>query len=112
MNHFQKEGYPRKTIYDTINRMQLGGTINDKKKTGRPTSWTPDRKNQLKRLVNNRKGVSQRRLCRKLGVSRMTICRQLSKMNISCYKREKTPLSSEKQAENLCKKLANLLYRS
>ena len=41
VNHFQIEGYPRRTNYDTINRMQLGGTINDKKKTGRPTSWTP-----------------------------------------------------------------------
>ena len=33
-------------------------------------------------------------------------------MNISCYKYEKTPKYSEKQAEkakNLCKKLANLL---
>ena len=45
VNHFQKEGYPRRTIYDTINRMQLGGTINDKKKTGRPISWTPVSKN-------------------------------------------------------------------
>ena len=85
------------------------------KKTGRPTSWTPARKNQLKRLANNRKGVSQRRHDRKLGVSHVTICRQLSQMNISCYKCEKTPKYSEKQAEkakNLCKKLANLLYRS
>ena len=71
--------------------MQLGGTINDKKKTGRPTSWTPARKNQLKRLANIRKGVSQRRLGRKLGISHVTICRQLSKINISCYKREKMP---------------------
>ena len=31
VNHFQKEGYPISTIYDTINRMQLGGTINGKK---------------------------------------------------------------------------------
>ena len=38
VNHFQKEGYRRRTIYDTINRMQLGGKINDKKKTGRATS--------------------------------------------------------------------------
>ena len=47
---------------------------------------------------------------------RVITCRQLSKMNISCYKREKMPKYSEKQAEkanNLCKKLAyNLLYRS
>ena len=51
---------------------------------------------------------------RKLGASHMTICGQLSKMNISCYKREKTPKYSEKQAEkakNLCKKLEkNFLY--
>ena len=69
VNHFQKEGYPRRTVYNTINRMRFGGTINDKKKTGRPTSWTPARKNHMKRLANNRKGVSQRHLDRKLGVS-------------------------------------------
>ena len=53
VNHFKKEGYPRQTIYNTIKRMQLGAKINDKKKTVRPTSWTPVRKNQLKRLINN-----------------------------------------------------------
>ena len=92
--------------------MQLGKTINDKNKTGRPTSWTPARKNQLKRLTNNRKGVSQKRLGRKLGVSHVTICRQLSKMNISCYKREKTLKHTEKQiekAKNVSNKLAYLL---
>ena len=68
VNHFNIEGYSRRTIYNTINRIQLGGTINDKKKTGRSTSWTPSRENYLKRLANNRKGVSQRRLGRKLGV--------------------------------------------
>ena len=92
--------------------MQIGGTINDKKKTGRPITRTPARKNQLKRLTNNRKGVSQRRLGRKLGISHVTICRQLPQINISSYKREKTPKYSEKQTEkakNLCQKLANLL---
>ena len=73
--HFQIKGYPGQTIYDTINRMQLGGTINDKKKTGRPTSWTPARKNQLKILTNNRKKVNQRCLGHKLGVSHVTISR-------------------------------------
>ena len=53
--------------------MQLGVAINDKKPKNhqrQKTSWTPTRKNQLKILANNRKGVSQRRLGRKLGVSR------------------------------------------
>ena len=64
--------------------MQIGGSIKDK--MGRPFSWTSTRKSQL---TNNPKGVSQRRLGLKFGVSHMTICRQLSKMNISCFKREK-----------------------
>ena len=113
VNYFQKEGYPQRTIYNTINRLHSGESIKDKKQTGRPTSWTTTRKNKLKRLTNNRKGVSQRQLGRNFNVS--YICRQLSKMNISCFKREKTPKYTEKQAEkakNLCKKLANLLYRS
>ena len=38
VNHFQKEGYPRQTIYNTINRMQFERTINDKKKTGNPNT--------------------------------------------------------------------------
>ena len=52
VNHFQKEGYPRQTIYNTVNRMQLAGTINDEKKTGRLTYWKPAGRNQLKRLAN------------------------------------------------------------
>ena len=55
MNHFQKEVHPRKALYHALNRMRSGGTTNDKKKTGRPTSWTPDRKSQLQRLAYNRK---------------------------------------------------------
>ena len=77
LNHFLKEGYPQSTIYSTINRLQNEESIEDKKKTGRPTSWTSTRKNKLKRLTNNRKVVSQRRLGRKFGVSQMTFCRQL-----------------------------------
>ena len=91
VNHFQKEGYPRRTIYNTINRLHSGESIKDKKQTGRPTSWTTTRKNKLKRLTNNRKGISQRGLGCKFNVSYMTICRQLSKMTISCLKRGKTP---------------------
>jgi hypothetical protein len=55
LNHFQKEGYPQRTIYNTINRLQNEETIEDKIKTVRPTSWTSTGKNQLKILTNNRK---------------------------------------------------------
>ena len=45
VNHFQKEDYPRRTIYNTINRFHNGESIEDKIKTGRPTFWTSTRKN-------------------------------------------------------------------
>ena len=50
VNHFQKEGYLRLNIYDSINRMQLGGKINDKKKSGRPTSCTPCKKESAEKI--------------------------------------------------------------
>jgi transposase len=82
VKHFQKVVSPQRTIYNAINRLQNEESIKDKKQTGRPTSWTSARKNQLKRLINNPKGWSQRRLGHKLSVSHVTICRQLSKMDI------------------------------
>ena len=64
VNHLQKEVYPQRTIYNSINRFHNEESIENKIKTGRPTSWTSTRKNQMKRLTNNRKEISQRRLGR------------------------------------------------
>ena len=43
VEHFFKEG----TTYDTIKRLEFGKPIEDKKRTGRPTSWTPAKKSKL-----------------------------------------------------------------
>ena len=113
--HFTKQGIARSTIYNTINRIQNEGPIQDNKRTGRPTTWTTAAKKKLKRLTNNRTGVSQRRLARKFGVHRRTVGRQLEKMGISYRKREKTPKYSAVQLEKskqLSAKLSNMLYRS
>jgi transposase len=83
VNHFQKVVSVQRTIYNAKNRLQNEESTKDKKQAGRPTSWTSARKNQLKRLINYRKGVRQRRLGHKFkSVSHVTFCRQLSKMNI------------------------------
>ena len=115
VKHFEMEGFARRTIYNTLNRLESGGDIKNKKKTGRPTSLTAARRSRLKKLTNHRKGVSQRRLARKFEVSQSTICRQLKKIKISCRKREKTPKYTEKQqqkAKILCSKLSNFLHRN
>jgi len=114
VSHFEKEGFARSTIYNSINRNQTGQSISDNKRTGRPTSWTAAKKRQLKRLVNNHTGVSQRRLGKKFDVNQRTVGRQLNKMGILYRKREKTPKYSPEQhekAKHLSAKLANTLYR-
>ena len=70
---------------------------------------------KLKRLVNHRKGVSQRKLGNKFNKHHMTIGRQIKKLGIEDYAREKTPKYTEKQtvkAKNGSRKLVNLLYQS
>ena len=37
VNHFQKEDYPQRTIYNATNRFHNEKSIEDKIKTGRPT---------------------------------------------------------------------------
>ena len=83
VKHFLKEGIARRTIYATIERLESEKPINDKKRTGRPTSWTPPKKFKLKRLTNNRKGVSHRILTRKFKVSQPLIGIQLKKWVIN-----------------------------
>ena len=115
VKHFLKEGIKSTTIYNNINRLERDQPIEDKKKTGRPSTWTADRRARLKRIANNRTGVSQSRLGKKFGVHRTTVGRQLARMSVQYRKREKTPKYTPKQlqrAEELSRKLANNLYRT
>ena len=82
VKHFEMEEIARRIIYKTIDPMQNEGYIKDKSKSARPNTWTPVRRSQLKRLVNNRKGVSQRRLGRKFGLDQSVIIRKISERGI------------------------------
>jgi len=54
-----QEGIARKKFYNALNRRKNDQSILEEKRPGRPSSWTSFMKAMLKRLVNNRKGVSQ-----------------------------------------------------
>jgi transposase len=115
VHQLEKEGYARRTVYNALDRRKKGQPIFDKKRSGRPSTWTSSMKATLHRLVNNRKGVSQRKLARKFGKNESTIGRQIKKMKINNFAREKTPKYSEKQAlkaKKLSRKLVNQLYES
>ena len=97
VKHFVLQGHAKRTVYNVLDKVATPQPIKEKKRTGRPTSWTSTNKQKLKRLSNNRTGVCQRKLERKFGVSQSTISIQLSKMKVKYWKREKTPKYIEKQ---------------
>ena len=112
VQHFSSEGYATRTIYNALQRRNATSSFMDKKRTGRPFRWTTRRKSKLKRLTNNRKDVSQRKLASKFKVNVSTISRQLSKMQIKYRKREKAPKNTshqQKKARIRCRKLYNQL---
>ncbi|XP_065662792.1 uncharacterized protein LOC136085417 [Hydra vulgaris] len=115
VNHFEKEGFARSTIYDNLKRLETVQSFSDRMHPGRQTSWTREKKAELTRLVNNRKGVSQRKIGIKFGVNQSTIGRQLKKMNIKYRKREKTPkytIEQQVKAKKRSRKLVNQLYNT
>ena len=115
VDHFVREGIARRTVYNALNRRKNGQSILEVTRSGRPSSWTSSMKVKLKRLVNHRKGVSQRKLGNKFNKHHMTIGRQIKKLGIEDYAREKTPKYTEEQAvkaKKRSRKLVNLLYQS
>ncbi|XP_065654743.1 uncharacterized protein LOC136081360 [Hydra vulgaris] len=110
LNAAERESFRKRLkILETVQ------SFSDRKHPGRPTSWTREKKAELTRLVNNRKGVSQRKIGIKFGVNQSTIGRQLKKMNIKYRKREKTPkyaIEQQIKAKKRSSKLVNQLYNT
>ena len=97
VHHFVREGIARRTVYNALNRRKNGQSILEVTRSGRPSSWTSSMKVKLKRLVNHRKGVSQRKLGNKFNKHHMTIGRQIKKLGKEDYAREKTPTPKSRQ---------------
>ena len=61
VDHFVREGIARLTVYNALNRRKNCQSIFEVTRSDRPSSWTSSMKVKLKRMVNHRKGVSQRK---------------------------------------------------
>ena len=63
IGHYISEGEKRTTIYGIINRFESGKNAKHQSGGGRPAKiFNKQTKTKLKRLVNNKDGVSQRKL--------------------------------------------------
>ena len=91
-DHFISEGIPRSTVYDILHRCASGESVLDRKSTGRPPKiFIKKFKSSLKRLTNNKSGVSQRKLANRFKCSKTLIFKALKSMSISCWKKTDYP---------------------
>ena len=85
VDHFLSEGVSKSTIYDILRRCDSGGSVLDRKSSGLPPKiFTKKAKSSLKRLVNNKSGISQRKLASRFKCSQTLILKALRSMSISC----------------------------
>ena len=60
--HFKNSGYGKSEIYSFLNNIDERGNIDRKLRSGQPNVLTPNDKKKLKKLINHKTGVSQRKL--------------------------------------------------
>lgn len=113
VEHFVKQGFKRRTIYNNIKRVNECTSTKDGKRTGRKPAFSLAKLAKLKKLSKNRIGVSQRDFARQFSVSQSTIGRKLKQIGLKYRKRQKAPKYSEKQPETIrtrARKLINRIY--
>ena len=94
------EGYSKATIYRYMNSYNQNKPLGRKAGSGRrPTLNTQNNRIKLRKMFNNRRGVSLSKASRRLGCSKGTIGRILKcfKKPILCYKRKKRPSRTPEQ---------------
>ncbi|CAF1426720.1 unnamed protein product, partial [Adineta ricciae] len=77
VNHFLQEQIPRPTIYRIIKKYEEFGAIGDKPRVGRPKKLSTQQLNRLKRLTDQKTGVSLRQIQPEFNVDISTLSRQL-----------------------------------
>ena len=90
--HFLEEGIPPQTIYNVLKRYDKRKATNFLPKFGRPSRLSNKDLQALVKSVNNKTGISQRRLARRCGVHQSTISLTLkNKTTVKIYTRKSTP---------------------
>ena len=113
VQHFLAQGVPKSTIYSVINRVDSGQSYKRKEGTGAERKLTKPQEKDVKRLMENKKGVSTKTLGKKFGVSRFTIARTFKRQGGKYHLRRRAPLVTEKQRPKImeaCEALATIYY--
>lgn len=112
VNYFKKQNIPRSTIHYILKKYLRYGTTKDRSRSGRPVKLSDKNLSDLVESVNNRCGLSQRKMGRKFRVHHTTISRNLRKRTSIVIRRRRTaPKMNNEQQEIRAKKNCGKLYR-
>src|SRR5436305_12893451 len=65
VNHYVKEGIAKRTMYNTLKRLEQGKPLKDLPRSGRPCKLNRSNLNKLKRAANNKIGVTSKDMANK-----------------------------------------------
>lgn len=109
---FKKEKVPERTIYNIISKYLKYNAIQFRPKSGRPRKISNQQLQSLVKSVENRVGVSQRRLARRFNVTQSTISRNLkTRTSVRVYKRRSAPKYTSTDQENRARMNSLKLYK-
>ena len=99
VNFFKNQNIPQSTVYYILTKYLKYGITKDRPRSGRPAKLSNIKLNNLVKSVNNRCGLSQRKIARRYRVDQSTISRNLRRRtSIVIRKRRKAPkMNSEEQ---------------
>ena len=108
--HFKKGGVHRTTIYKWLGKVEATGKIERKpgSGTGKSTALTEATKKKIKRLVNNRTGVSQKKIAHNLNITQQAVSINIKKMGLKYRKRARAPKATPAQKQRQIERLENL----
>ena len=101
VNHFLQERIPHPTIYWIIKKFEESGVIGDKPRSCHPDKLSKQQLTRLKRLTDQKTGISLRKIAPKFDVDISTISRHLKVMGITYRKKKRAPKYTDKQLQEV-----------
>ena len=103
---------PRQTNYDILKKYNLHKTRTFLSKSGRPAKISDKEVQSLVKTVNNKTGISQRRLGRQFGEHQSTISRTLKKRtSVKIFTRRKAPKYRDENQKHRAQSNSCTLYK-
>lgn len=112
VHYFKSKRIPRRTIYNIIEKYRTHLTTDFLPKSGRASKISNKQLKTLVEAVENKTGISQRRLGRRFSVHQSTICRVLkNRTGVKVLKRKTAPRYSNDDQERRAELNSLKVYR-